>query len=33
VHPRDEYARVQHSTTQLLIPLEAVGWVETINHL
>jgi hypothetical protein len=32
VHPRDEYARSQQVSTQLLIPLEAIGWVEA-KHL
>ncbi|MFJ2144172.1 MULTISPECIES: hypothetical protein [unclassified Arthrobacter] len=31
VHPRDEFARAQQASTQLLIPLDAIGWVEAIT--
>lgn len=31
VHPRDEFARAQQASAQLLIPLDAIGWVESIN--
>lgn len=31
VHPRDEFARAKQASSQLLIPLDAIGWVEAIN--